>query len=214
MPMTGVLRRVERQLRRLYAIEGDPCVADFLVNEQKPPFAGEQTIIVAEDGDVSVGVYIDPRLLDLLAAHDPWVSLDSTNLHPFCRVLEEVSHVLYLLWNANYDKQVTALEMELQADVDKFVLSAFYLSAQNEGRVPRELMRELLFGRELAPELGSDLLDRYGTARRLAARYCSYIQRRFFRPERTDGLVAELRRFYRKSQCGKIDHIHGAAEMS
>ena len=45
----------------------------------------------------------------------------------FCLALEGVSHFLYLIWNASFDRSVTLLEMELQAEIDKFVMLGIFL---------------------------------------------------------------------------------------
>lgn len=205
----GILRRIERQIRRLYALEQGRGVEDYLIGEKIGPFASEETVVVSSPEGVEVGVYIDPELLRFLAQCDPWVTLDSSNLFPFCRVLEEISHFTYLQWNAGHDKPVTALEMELQAEVDKFVLSALYLSVQNDGRVPVRLAETVLYAARFDPSLESHLLSRYLTAQRLASRYCAHLQRCFLRAGRFHDLLAEIRRFYRMSHYGKIDHIHG-----
>lgn len=203
-----VLRRMQRQLHRLYALDEGADVHDFLIEEKSGPFSGEQTVVVMTPEEVCVGVYLDPDLLRLLERSDPWLALDSSNLFPFCRVLEEVSHFIYLEWNAGHDKPVTALEMELQAEVDKFMLSVCYLSVQNRGRVPQDLAQTVLYAGHIDSRLDAALVDRYRSAQQLASRYCTHLQKHYLQSNRFGELVPELRRFYRKSQYGKIDHIH------
>ena len=64
----------------------------------------------------------------------------------FCTVTEEVSHFLFLLFRAGCGRAVSQLELELQAEVDKYLSAVILLSLQNEGAVSARL-RELLFRR-------------------------------------------------------------------
>ena len=50
--------------------------------------------------------------------------LDGENLADFWSALEGVSHFTYYAWNAARDKSVSLFELELQAEVDKFVTTS------------------------------------------------------------------------------------------
>ncbi len=47
--------------------------------------------------------------------------------------LEGVSHFVYLAWNAGHDKPVSLLELEMQAEVDKYVGSYWLMRRQLPG---------------------------------------------------------------------------------
>ena len=53
--------------------------------------------------------------------------LDADNLEDFWTAFEGVSHFTYYAWNAQREKRVTLLEMELQAEVDKYVATTLLL---------------------------------------------------------------------------------------
>lgn len=206
----SVLLETQRRLEALYALEAQPSVVEFLIPEAEAhryPGGGTRTL-VAQDGDeVSVGVLLEPVVIERLARRDPRVQLDESNLQDFCAVAEEVSHFLYLLFCARFARSVTQLELELQGEVDKYLCAAFLLCLQNEGAVSARLRESLFRGYRLAPHVSPEQAERYRAASRLAERYCGWLERRFLRGSRLDELARESRRFYRLGQREKLERI-------
>jgi hypothetical protein len=120
-----------------------------------------------------------------------------------------VSHFLYLAWNAGHDRGVTLLELELQAEIDKYVASWWLLRAQDPARYPAEL-HHLLFERSRVDlRLAGDRAQLYRAANHYAARFCRRLERQLSTRAaraRSDTL-AELRRFYRLTRERKVTHI-------
>ena len=106
-------------------------------------------------------------------------------------------------WNAARDKAVSLFELELQAEVDKFVTTGLLLRAQI-GREPDGLHAWLFDSPTLAAELEEHERDRYRRANRYAARYC---QRLTLGRDGEGAAHRELRHFYRLSQASKLAHI-------
>jgi hypothetical protein len=139
-------------------------------------------------------------------AHNPLRRLDEANLADFWTVLEGVSHFAYYAWNAALEKPVRLLEMELQAEVDKFIATAVLLGRQGE-RTPAGLHQWLFDVPRFDGRLAPDELERYRLANRYAGKYCLKLA-----PDLEDGaldgtLRDELHRFYRLTQPSKIRHI-------
>ena len=133
--------------------------------------------------------------------------LDGRNLDSFCTATEEVSHFVYLLFCARTARTVTQLELELQAEVDKYLCAVFFLSLQNEGAVSPRL-KELLFHHyRIADTVSEERAERYRAASHLAYRYCQYLEARFLKPSRLHDLARESRRFYRLGQREKLEKI-------
>jgi hypothetical protein len=206
----GVLIDTQRRLETLYAIEAQPPVVDFLIphdEARRYPGGGSRTLLSQEGREVAVGVLLEPAVVERLGRLDPRVQLDRSNLQAFCAATEEVSHFLYLLFCVRFERSVTQLELELQAEVDKYLCAVFLLSLQNEGAVSRGL-RELLFRHyHLAPGLSPEQAERYRAASRLAERYCGWLERRFLRRSCLEELARESRRFYRLGQRQKLERI-------
>ena len=210
MSVSGLLVDVQRRLESLYALPPEAPVTDFLLSEQAAtsyPGGGSRTLI-AQDGDfVSLGVVLDPGVGALLAEQDPRVHLDGRNLESFCAATEEVSHFVYLLFCARTARTVTQLELELQAEVDKYLCAVFLLSLQNDGAVSTHL-KELLFRHyRIADSVSGERAERYRAASHLAYRYCRYLEARFLKPSRLADLARESRRFYRLGQREKLEKI-------
>jgi hypothetical protein len=206
-----LLRKLETMLHELYALEIGYAVSDFLITDAV--LAGsldaggrksdEKLLIAESDGEADVALYLERELLDRLAEHDPLTQLDGENLADFWSALEGVSHFTYYAWNAARDKSVSLFELELQAEVDKFVTTAKLLREQT-GREPSGLHAWLFDSPTLAAELGDEERERYRRANRYAAKYCSRLT-----PPAVDAqaVQSELRRFYRLSQAMKVAHI-------
>lgn len=212
----SVLRSFQRLLAGIYDVPVDEDIARFVVTEraQLPPEHRHthtlEQVLVASDGDATgVSVYLDPQLLARLADADPFDALNGDNLADYWTALEGVSHFLYIAWNAAHARPVTLFELELQAEIDKYVSSLWLLKRQHPKRFPVEL-HHLLFERSrVDPALAKERVGLYRRANRYASRFCRALARRFdssLASVRLDTL-AELRRFYRLDHQRKARHI-------
>jgi len=202
--------QVQRRLEAFYALDPEAPVTEYLVAPGEVahlPGGGSRMLVAQEGDEVSVGVVLDETIGSHLEKSDPRERLDSSNLGAFSTLTEEVSHFLYLLFRARSQRQVTQLELELQAEVDKYLTALFFLSLQNEGAVSTRL-RYLLFGRyRLAEGLSAESAERYHEASRLANRYCGWLEARYLRSRRLPDLAHEARRFWRLGQREKLETI-------
>ena len=163
---------------------------------------------MSQDGDlVSLAVVLEANVGERLERADPRERLDGENLGPFSTLTEEVSHFLYLMYRARASRSATQLELELQAEVDKYLTAAFFLSLQNEGALSTRLRHLLFRSYRLAEGLTPESAERYRMASSLADRYCGWLESRFLRHSRIDDLAREARRFYRLGQREKLETI-------
>ena len=201
---------VQRRLEAFYTLDPEAPVTEYLVTPGEVSHLsgeGSRTLVAQEGDEVSVGVVLNEAIGTHLRESDPRERLDSSNLGSFSTLTEEVSHFLYLLFRARTERQVTQLELELQAEVDKYLTALFFLSLQNEGAVSTRL-RHLLFGRyRLAEGLSAESAERYHEASRLANRYCGWLEARYLRSRRLPDLAREARRFWRLGQREKLETI-------
>ena len=206
-----LLPKLEALLHELYALEIGYAVSDFLITDAV--LAGsldaggrkvdEKLLIAEANGEADVALYLEQELLDRLAQRDPLTRLDGENLADFWSALEGVSHFVYYAWNAARDKAVSLFELELQAEVDKFVTTGLLLREQT-GREPSGLHGWLFDSPTLAAELAEHERERYRRANRYAAKYC---QRLTLGRDDEAAAHRELRHFYRLSQSSKLAHI-------
>lgn len=213
----GCLTRLQRQLERTYELDINHRVTDFVIAcddgidypEGDVAAAAPEKVVIVEnpnDDTVDLGVYFDGAVLTALVRDDPTQFLHEGNLETFLTALEGVSHFLYLLWNASYERPVSLMELELQAEVDKFVAASTLLASQRGG-IPAGLGSALFDAQGFDQSLSAHARLRYEKANEYAGRYCRQLESQFLRRPANDGLVNELRRFYRLTQGQKLRHI-------
>lgn len=223
-----LLNTLQRHLETIYEVRSGYQVADFVIND--PELARDldvsetarelpEKLLIRQQDEEAVGIalYLDPDLLQRLEANDPTHLLHRENLHDFWVALEGISHFLYFTWNAGYERRVSLLEMELQGEVDKYILAAFLFRSQRQGAVPARLHQHLFHDMAYDTRLDAAELRRYRSANYLAARFCYYIEQLFLRHRSPPGLINTLRRFYRLTQHHKItaiEHLGKSAAMT
>jgi len=209
-----VLGQLQSLLSDIYALEMSYDVYDFLITDARLADeldAGgrrvdEKLLIVEEADDASVSLYLGQGLMDRLRDDNPANRLSADNLEDFWTALEGVSHFIYYAWNATAEKSVTLLEMELQAEVDKFIGTTLLLRQQGENPPPN-LHHRLFESARFDVRLSGDELTRYQDANHYAAKYCLKLAPQLSRWNAGSELKKELCQFYRLTQPGKIRHI-------
>lgn len=207
---------LQRELEAIYEIDVPLAVQDFLVTDrnaiakvvQAPPAGTHEVLyLMEEDGGAALSLFIDESVINRLARDDPRQALHEGNLADFCIALEGVSHFTYLVWRASHDHSVSELELEVQAEVDKFVTSAMLFGRQSAGRVPQFLSQRLFQGVGFLPGLERHQRVRYERANEYAGKFCEGLERRYIHAQEGAAMTRELRRFYRLNQRQKIRHI-------
>jgi hypothetical protein len=212
-----VLRDLQTLLGRLYDVDVPYDVYDFLVTDRRTVPAAvndrrtlDEALLLAETADgAGIALYLDPEVLRRLEAADPHHELTEDNLADYCTALEGVSHFVYSTWGLERDMPVSLLELETQAEVDKYAITVFLLARQQGGesypaQVHARLFDRVSFDSRLEPEQ----YERYRTAHALAAHYCRRLERRFvYRGiAKIEAMVRELRSFYRLRHAAKLRH--------
>jgi hypothetical protein len=210
LSLSPLLVEVQRRLESFYALPAEAPVTDFLIEQDEAahlPGGGSRTLVSQEGNLVSLAVVLDRSVGEDLARADPREKLDGANLGAFSTLTEEVSHFLYLMYRARASRPATQLELELQAEVDKYLTAAFFLTLQNEGALSTRLRHLLFRSYRLAEGLSAESAERYRVASSLADRYCGWLETRFLRASRLSDLAREARRFYRLGQREKLEKI-------
>jgi hypothetical protein len=206
---------VQDQLEAIYDIEC-PRASSFLVRPEDAPFLrtpdSDEELWLHEAADgLEVGLYYSAALRTLLAerslAEREWLA---SGLDAYCRLAEGVSHFLYLSRTAELGRRLSMLELEVQAEVDKFAS----LVLQHWPSLPATSARELhvrLF-REVSyrPGLRPDERFRYTEANRLAALFTARLLTHVV-ARRWDRLLEALRYAYRLGAEAKLQHLARAA---
>lgn len=192
------LERLQHTLETLYQLEPAPTILSFIRRDRA---LSRERVLVREDAEgLEVAVMLPEVCFDALA-NDGAVNCSDAYLE----AVEGVSHYLHLADRARTELPTTRLELELQAEVDKFAVLAprpFELPTATLRLLHGRLYEHVLFLHPAESELGR----RYRLANDLAARLWSQLI--------DEGEHATtrslLRRFYRAGQAEKIRLVAAA----
>lgn len=204
------LARMQRGLETLYRVDTGVEVGDFVIGEEirdelaparKPR---EQLLVMddrAHDGEVALALFIHPEVIASLDA-----GIGRHNLGDFLLAIEGVSHFIYAIQCARSERPVSQLELELQAEVDKYVTCLLHDVDSSEA------LRERLFRAcAFEDDLDGDERERYQVANDNAHRYAAWLEETFVARRRIPEMLGELRRFYRHGLAAKLATIARAA---
>jgi hypothetical protein len=212
---------LQGELEAIYGVEA-PRVQEFLVGGEtaraagRAPHAPEELLVVEEDDGVSVGLYLDEHVLRTAAETDPHDRRPRLTargaLAPMACAAEGISHFLYVATRANEGRPVSLLELEVQAEVDKFALLLLHLWRRGLRRMSRALRRRLFERVRYHAHLDAEALGRYREANRLGGGYARWLEGRFVEDADIDGLLRELRAMYRLGGGTKLAYL-GARQL-
>lgn len=186
--------RIQRGLETLYRLERgvdlDAFVTEGDVGEREALFVRE-----SEDGL--------ELLLRIPRLGERTLDIDGAGLDPLCQIIEGVSHFVYLADRASRERETSQLELELQAEVDKYVILASALEgfdARTSARLRERLYEGIAFTHEADTVEG----ERYRVANEHARRFTGKLEREYVQRGRFGELQGALRRFFHLGQGEKL----------
>jgi len=200
---------LERRIARRYDLELAYPLREFVLQDPDVLHAlsgaasTTEELVLVRDGDdgLDFTLYLSREVCERAEVALARRELDNGGLDAICTLVEGVSHGVCLLWHARHARELRPLDMELQADIDKYLLLSHDLAVG--GALHRALFERV---RYTAPP-GSGLEARYRHANKRAARYCRWLEKRFPGRRERRALGAELARFYRLSGHAKLRRI-------
>lgn len=213
--MRHFVGRIQDQLESIHGVHIDAEVEQFLVSRERVerirghlPCAPEELLVLDKGDELELGLYLSPEVMKLLESRiAPLELLLGRGLNLHCAAIEGVSHWLYAALRAERDEQVSLLELEVQAEVDKFASCLLGLWQLGATRLSGLLRHRLFEGVEYFGHLGSGERDRYREANRLARHYAERLEQRFVLPLDLEGMLRELRRSFRLGGAEKYAHL-------
>ena len=186
--------RIQRGLEALYRLDRAADVDAFVTHAG---VGQREALLVRESED---GLELQLRIPRL---GDASVDVDGASLDPLCQIIEGVSHFVYLADRASLGREATQLELELQAEVDKYVILASALrdfDARTSRRLRERLYDDIAFVHEADTVEG----ERYRVANGCARRFTGRLERDYVTRARFGELQGELRRFFHMGQTEKL----------
>ena len=215
---TVLVNRLQSQLEDLYEIELSQRVHDYVIYDRvlassldssDNPRDLPEKLLVSQDGEyLELSLYLDQELVDRLETDDPITALHDQNINDFWIALEGISHFLYVAYNAKYEREISLLELELQAEVDKYILAANLFTKQQNRFPPASLHYHLYENCRYDSRLQNEELNRYQTANKLASKYSGFIHKCMIDRRPVNNVANMIRRFYRLSHREKVKVIN------
>jgi hypothetical protein len=210
---------LQAEIHAINAVRAPP-VLDFLVARDgarasgADPRAAEELLVREGDGGVDVGLFLDDGVMAAAAGAGARGGtprlLARSRLEGVTAATEGVSHFVYLATRLEEGRPMSLLELELQAEVDKFavlLLRVWARRRRGRARASAALRRRLFERVRFLEHLDDDELHRYRTANRLAAGYARWLEQRFVDPGDREGLLRELRATYRLGTRAKAGYL-------
>jgi hypothetical protein len=187
--------RVQRGLERLYHLDRVADVDAFM----HPADSGDrEELLLREDEDGALAIAL--RVPRLAGAEG---EAGTKPLDVICQIIEGVSHFVYVTDRAAMQKRTTQLELELQAEVDKYVVLAASVPGFDKGK-SEELRGRLYDNVQYAHDEDSERGERYRVANEAAARFVRRLEPDFLERGRIGALRSRLRSFFHEGLEAKL----------
>ncbi len=212
--MKTAIRRIDRAIKALNNVEHEHKAEEFLVKTPEPVgqpdpagalYVREETLS-GEEG-VAVGIYFHPRVARELGSFPKW-NMDNLTFpqkRAFAVASEEVSHFNYLLRQIHSGRPVSRFEMELQGEVDTFLM-AFFATA-GRGQEPEAFdaaFTQAFESFQLVGGLDAAEQSRYLEANHGARQFLIKLKDDLCRAETRGEALRRIRHFYRLGLSEKM----------
>lgn len=182
--------RIQSALERMYRLDHVADVADYV--GQGAESVEREMLLLRHAGDGALELRLElPQLKG------------EAELDTLCQIIEGVSHFVYVAERARARRAATHLELELQAEVDKWVVLASSMrpfDADRSARLRARLYECVDFAHPAQTELG----ERYRVANDSANRFVRRLEREYVDRARFAEMREELRRFFHVGQEEKL----------
>lgn len=206
----------QSHLHSIYGVDVPYAVSDFVTTDRDLMSAltlGDkdhlkEKLLLYQDGeDIDLSLYLHTDVIESLASRPLDIHLEPENLQNLCFAIEGISHFLYLIWRAIRRHNVSLLELELQAEVDKYIVLLLLVRNRKKHSLTRQLHHLLFEAIRFDDSLSESEERRYRRANHYAGKYCHGFERRYLTEFGSDQMYNELRDFYRLGENEKLRRI-------
>ncbi len=162
-----------------------------------------RTLVREVPGALRACIYYPDELIDALERQPPQRGLFDSNVDAFSTLVEELDHLLLLVWRKRQGRPVSLFELELQANVTKHLVLSYFLAAGRPRLEPPERvwLRHHLFEKGAFVDTDPHVAERYRQAARCAVKFIDGL------PDRLRKRLVALRRFHDADVAGKHELI-------
>jgi len=216
-PTASLVESVQGLLERTYDIDRRIEIGRFIIGDagyrrfytsERPRTIPEgsaclaQTLVRETDEGLRACIYYPDRLVRSLERRPPQYGLCEENVDAFATLVEELDHLLLLADRLQRLRPLSLFELELQANVSKYLVVARFLAGQQGhlGDEQRLWVRHHLFDKVVYTDTNPRVRRRYQDAARFAVKFIDFV--RVLRPQRR---IEILRRFHAAGVHQKIE---------
>jgi hypothetical protein len=193
-----MIHLLQEKLEEIYRLEKCPEANKYVLSPKEfkrlaKSSDNPQVIYVDEGSDATLGIYLGKRIFKKIQNKAKIFSFQD-----FCVMAEEISHFIYLIWSKSNGKKITLLDLEIQAEVDKFLLASNFFRSQET--VFQKMFETFMFRKNLL----KDEKNRYIEASRLGKKLATnWKNKKISLSEK----IHWLRFFYRQNPSSRIAMI-------
>jgi hypothetical protein len=223
--MKTLLNTAKKIIESNYKIDsGIEDISQFLIDDKKYDMIKDSLQLEARkdieacvvvDTEGYAALYFSDDFRKRFESNNPMKNgLSNSNVDMFTTVIEEADHLLNIGYCNENDKPFSLFELELQADITKYLMLRLAI-AQQEKTFPRirdgmkHFVKEHVFGatyKEKDPEIQA----RYINAAKLGRAFTNYLET----IDCTYSRIIKLREFYRLPHEGKIEAVREKTGVS
>ncbi len=199
-----MIQQTQKILESIYQLPQVELAENYLINQNQlqyflghehPYCHADEVVVSSYDGsELEIGIFFHQKILN---------NLKNPTLIQKLNVIEGISHYLLLSYKFQQNIALTRLELEMQAEIDKFL----YYSLSDQRTKNYEQSFNVLHVPINLESLNPEQQQLYQHANQLAKKYCHYLLKKFLARKTHDALLCEIRNFYRMPYAQKICYI-------
>ena len=219
-----LIKELQRKIEKTYALNtgitnieqyiiGDKGYEEFYAKEKIRMVVNSHSgakVLIRDAGEtLKVSIYYPDELIRELESNDPRLSLHDGNVDLCASFVEELDHFLFIAQNYKQNRPFSLLELELQANVTKYLVLKYFIVLQNKSiklsKFDKEYIRYHLFYKRKYDIEDTSERKRYEDAVKFGMMYTKHID---LLPQ--EDRLRDLRQFSRMTCPSKIRHIQSA----
>lgn len=189
--MISAIQHIDSAIQSLYKLSHGFSAVDFLIPVKPhqilkaayhPDHNGALYLFSPDNApeDLEVGIYLSPAVQKTLKTYAAWKKQQwkAKQFSAFCVASEEVSHFNYFLHHETQGKKVRVLDLEIQGDIDRFLV-VFFANCEpqkNNSELFGSLYKKLFVDFELSKDLSSEEKELYLKANHDAKAFISRLK--------------------------------------
>lgn len=192
--------QIHDHLQQLNGFENPHRIEDFIRESER-----NELLIRENQEDIELRICLKNDLLKKFGNLELPEDFHLSGLQDFGVLIEELSHFNTYCHRALEEREISALELEVQGEVDKFGLMLEWLHQKNESHL-KDIVFDQLFGNfKIGSWVSDSEVYRYQDAHQIAKNFCRGLLNSEFKQTT---LRNKLREFFLKPASKKLNSIH------